>query len=128
YDLGRKDKQNMKRYFHEDFQKRQKFYTLPPTSGGMTAANFRELLVIWLKRAHSKRNPDVIKDRFKKCGFYNALNGSENHLITVRGAPTYNVNDEKMDRVALELERNRSLRGKKRKERKKVGDKKKVGG
>ena len=75
YDLGKKDKENIKKCFREDFIKRKTFYTRPSSSGGMTNADFRELLVTWLLVAHKKRDPDLIRDRFKKCAFYNALEG-----------------------------------------------------
>ena len=88
-------------YFREDFQKNQKLYTQPPSSGGMTAAGFRERLVTWMKRAHGERKPELITDRFKKCAFYNACNGSENYRIAVRGAKNYDLKDEKMESQEL---------------------------
>ena len=91
YDLGRIDKNIIREQYAVDFVKRPAFYVDAAKDGGIKASQFRELLVSWVKLAHSQRKPDLILKRFKNCGMYNAVDGTENHLIKVRGVPNYNI-------------------------------------
>lgn len=112
------EKERVRKCFREDFLKRTTFYTTSPKLGGMNARNFRELLVNWSVIAHSQRNSDVIRSRFKKCAFYNALDGSENELIAIRGVDGYSINEEIPDAVIAALETKRSLEGDHKKRKK----------
>ena len=46
----------------------------------------------WLGDAwddYTQNNQDEITLTFKKCGMYNALDGSENHLVSIPGLKDY---------------------------------------
>lgn len=65
-----------------------------PKDGGISESDFRTLLIGWVKHAWLKRDTTLITKNFKKCGFYNAMDGSENNLISVRGFPDYTIDEE----------------------------------
>ena len=61
-------------------------------TGKVSASERRILATKWLGEAweeYTSNHQDQITMAFKKCGMYNALDGSENHLIKVKGAKDY---------------------------------------
>ncbi len=61
-------------------------------NGKVSASERRILATKWLGDAweeYTSEHQDEITLAFKKCGMYNALDGSENHLIKVKGAPDF---------------------------------------
>ncbi len=52
-------------------------------------------MVGWLDSAwkdfYAKDGTARVKKAFQRCGMLNALDGSEDHLITVEGCPTYSL-------------------------------------
>ena len=58
----------------------------------MTAGQRRILMTKWLGNSwedFTKNNQEMITKAFKKCGMYNALDGSESHLIKIRKFSAY---------------------------------------
>ncbi len=61
----------------------------------MSTKERRALMVGWLDSAwkdfYAKDGTARVKKAFQRCGMLNALDGSEDHLITVEGCPTYSL-------------------------------------
>ena len=61
-------------------------------TGEVNTSERRILMTKWLGDAwddYTKNNQDKITLAFKKCGMFNALDGSENHLVEVPGIKDY---------------------------------------
>ena len=60
-------------------------------NGKVTAGERRILMTKWLGNAwdEMKTQQKMITDAFKRCGMYNALDGSERHLIKIRKFKEY---------------------------------------
>ncbi len=54
-----------------------------------------EIMVRWLDRAwndfYAKGGKERVKKAFQRCGMLNAVDGSDDHLITVEGCPNYSL-------------------------------------
>ncbi len=84
-DLGRMEKLQMRSFFAKDFDKH-------PTQwikSGVSPARFRVKMTRWALKAckyMETQKGAMIVNAFKSCGFFNAMDGSEDHLIKIRGS------------------------------------------
>lgn len=97
YDLGRLDKAIIRNLFYDDFRQRKDDWLKSGKEGGVSESQFRVILTKWVGKAWSERKPDLIKSRFQRCGMFNAMDGSENGLIKVRGVPDYSIEGQVPD-------------------------------
>jgi len=61
-------------------------------NGKITAGERRILMTKWLGQSweeYVKNHQATITNAFKRCGMYNALDGSESHLIKIRKYSAY---------------------------------------
>ena len=61
-------------------------------NGAVGASERRVLFVKWFADAwedFTKNHQEMITKAFKRCGMFNDVNGRENHLVKVQGAPNY---------------------------------------
>ena len=80
-------------YYKEDLESNEERLNLWK-NGKITAGERRILYTKWLGRAfddYTKNHPDEITKAFKRCGMFNAMDGSENHLIKLRKGFDYEV-------------------------------------
>ena len=94
YDLGRLDKKRIRDQFFDDFNERPDDWCVPGDKGGVSEREFRILITKWTAKAWEQRDTKLICSRFKKCGMFNSLDGSENKLIEIRGLPNYSIDRE----------------------------------
>ena len=83
-DLGKLERDIVKRKFEADLDANQKDWT----EGCISESQFRVRIVNWASEAREEmaaRHKQLIEDKFKECGMYNALDGSENGKLKVRG-------------------------------------------
>jgi hypothetical protein len=84
-DLGRMEKNLMRSYFVKDFNEHPKQWT----DSGVSARDWRMKLTRWAvaaRTAMEAQHGATIVKSFKSCGFYNALNKTEDKLIKIRGS------------------------------------------
>ena len=84
YGLGLALKRFMIADFQEDFEKRTDYWSGTPDGAKTISASERRILFTkWLGNAWTKMcaRQDQITGAFKACGMFNAIDGSETHLI-----------------------------------------------
>ena len=81
----------VRRQFEEHIDKNLELYI----NGKISAAERRVLITKWVANAWQsiKGETDLIQRSFLKCGFSNALDGSEYHCVNIKGIEGYSIPD-----------------------------------
>ena len=92
----------VRREFEEHIDKNLELYT----NGKISASERRVLTTKWVADAWQsiKGETDLIKRSFLKCGISNALDGSENHCVNIKGIEGYTIPDPEEEYELLEDE------------------------
>ena len=91
----------MQRQFTEHFEENFEAWT----DGTITDADFRVLILKWAVKARRwmvQNHSQLIEDKFKQCGMFNAIDGSENKKAKITGCGNVYDVDGKEEAGALE--------------------------
>jgi hypothetical protein len=89
--VGARIKNIMSHFYHADVREHRAAWCMPPGLGGLSAWQRRAKMALWLAAAWVVIRDDApfLRAAFVSTGFLIAQNGSENHLIKIPTAPSY---------------------------------------